>query len=155
MLTTFIEENYEGEFVEIGKYLNSLQRDKSWSTEDFHQIRKKAYKYFLKDGALWRHAKKKNGTLMRVFYKLENRQKLMSKFHDSVFAGHRGIWVVFVKLKEKYWWPGIYKDVATFVEICNESQMFSNVHHRDELHLTYPLAMHYKWMVDIVMMSMG
>ena len=48
---------------------------------------------------------------MRVFYKLEDRQKLMSEFHDSVFAGHRGIWATFVKLKEKYWWLGIYKDV--------------------------------------------
>ena len=77
VLTTFIEEDYEGEFVEIGKYLSSLQKDESWSTEDFHRIRKKAYKYFLKDGALWRHAKKKNGTLMRVVCKLEDQQKLM------------------------------------------------------------------------------
>mgnify|MGYP000412079457 CR=1 FL=1 len=62
---------------------------------------------------------------------------------------------MFAKLKEKYWWPSIYKDVATYVETCKECQMFSNVHHRDELHLTYLLAMHYKWMVDIVMMPMG
>ena len=155
VLTTFIEEDYEGEFVKIGKYLSSLQKDESWSTEDFHQIRKKAYKYFLKDGALWRHAKKKNGTPMRVVCKLVDRQKLMSEFHDSVFAGHRGIWATFAKLKEKYWWPGIYKDVAAYVETCKECQMFSNIRHRDELHPTYPLAMHYKWMVDIVMMPMG
>ena len=103
VLTTFIEEDYEGKFVEIGKYLSSLQRDESWSAEDFHRIRKKAYKYFLKDGALWRHAKKKNGTPMRVVCKLEDRQKLMYEFHDSVFAGHRGIWATFAKLKEKYW----------------------------------------------------
>ena len=49
---------------------------------------------------------------------------------------------------------GIYKDVAAYVETCKECQMFSNVRHRDELHPTYPLAMHYKWMVDIVMMPM-
>ena len=29
VLTTFIEEDYEGEFVEIRKYLSSLQRDES------------------------------------------------------------------------------------------------------------------------------
>ena len=119
------------------------------------KIRKKAYKYFLKDGALWRHAKKKNGTPMRVVCKLEDRQKLMSEFHDSVFAGHQGIWATFAKLKEKYWWSGIYKYVATYVETCKECQMFSNVHHRDELRLTYLLAMDYKWMVDIVMKPMG
>ena len=52
VLISFIEEDYEGEYVEIGEYLSSLQRDESWSTEDFHRIQKKAYKYFLKDGAL-------------------------------------------------------------------------------------------------------
>ena len=54
VLTTFIEEDYEGEFVEIEKYLSSLQRDESWSTGDFHRIRKKAYKYFLNDGVVCR-----------------------------------------------------------------------------------------------------
>jgi hypothetical protein len=155
VLTTFVEEDYEGEFVEIGKYLSTLQRDESWSTEDFHRIQKKAYKYFLKDGALWRHAKKKNGTPIQVIYKPTDQQKLSCEFHDSAWAGHRGIWVTFAKLKEKYWWLGIYKDVAAYVETCKECQMFSNVRHRDELHPTYLLAIHYKWMVDIVMMHMG
>jgi hypothetical protein len=36
VLATFREEDYEGEFVEIGKYLSSLQRDEAWSTKDFH-----------------------------------------------------------------------------------------------------------------------
>ena len=49
----------------------------------------------------------------------------------------------------------IYKDVAAYVETCKDFQMFSSVLHRDELHLTYPLAMHYKWMVDIVTMQIG
>jgi hypothetical protein len=103
VLTTFVEEDYDGEFVEIGKYLSTLQWDESWSTKDFHRIQKKAYKYFLEDGALWRHAKKKNGTLMQVLCKLEDRRKLMCEFHDSAWAGHRGIWVTFTKLKEKYY----------------------------------------------------
>jgi hypothetical protein len=49
----------------------------------------------------------------------------------------------------------IYKHVVPYVEICTECQMFSNVRHRDELHLTYPLSMHYKWMVHIVLMALG
>ena len=41
------------------------------------------------------------------------------------------------------------------METCKECQIFSNVRHRDEVHPTYPLAMHYKWMVEIVLMPMG
>ena len=33
--------------------------------------------------------------------------------------------------------------------------MHSIVRHRDELHPTYPLTVHFKWMVDLVTMSMG
>ena len=50
ILTTFKEEDYKGEFIEIGKYLSSLKNDESWTDEDLHPIQKKAYQYFLKDG---------------------------------------------------------------------------------------------------------
>jgi hypothetical protein len=152
---TFMEQDYDDEFVDIGKYLSTLRRDEAWTTDDFRRIRKKAYKYFLKDGHLWRHAKKNNGIPMRVVCKLEEQQRLIREFHDTAWAGHRGVWATFAKLKEKYWWPGFYKDVATYVETCKDCQIYSNVRHRDELHPTYPLAMHYKWMVDIVTMPMG
>jgi hypothetical protein len=70
--------------------------------DEFRRIRKRAYKYFLKDGHLWRHVKKKNGIRMRVVCKLEEQRRMMEEFHDSAWAGHRGVWVTFTKLKEKY-----------------------------------------------------
>jgi hypothetical protein len=33
--------------------------------------------------------------------------------------------------------------------------MYSNICHRDGLHPTYQLAIHYKWVVDLVAMPMG
>jgi len=33
--------------------------------------------------------------------------------------------------------------------------MYSNVRHHDGLHPTYPLSMHYKWVVDLVTMPLG
>ena len=30
-----------------------------------------------------------------------------------------------------------------------------NIRHRDKLRLTYPLTIHFKWMVDLVSMPMG
>jgi hypothetical protein len=152
---TFMEQDYDDEFLNIGKYLSTLRRDEAWTTDDFRRIWKKAYKYFLKDGHLWRHAKKNNGIPMRVVSKLEEQRRLIKEFHDSAWAGHQGVWATFAKLKEKYWPPQFYKDVATYVETCKDCHIYSNVHYRDELHPTYPLAMHYKWIVDIVTMPMG
>ena len=42
-----------------------------------------------------------------------------------------------------------------FVSTCESCQMHSVVRLRDELHPTYPLTMHFKWMVDLVMILMG
>ena len=49
----------------------------------------------------------------------------------------------------------MYKDVHQFLSTCESYQMHSVVRHRYELHLTYPPAIHFKWMVDLVTMLMG
>ena len=49
----------------------------------------------------------------------------------------------------------MYKSVHDFVSTCESSQIHSMVRHRDELHLTYPPAVHFKWMVDLVTMLIG
>ena len=155
VLTNFKEEEYEGEWRQLGKFLSLMKPEITWSKEETRKIRKKAYKFFLKEGILWKHPKKRRGTPLRVVTKKSDQRKLLTEFHDSLWAGHRGIWATFSKLKEKYWWPGFYKDVVKYVETCEECQLYSNVRHRDELHPTYPLALHAKWMVDIVVMPVG
>lgn len=79
----------------------------------------------------------------------------MKEFHESLWAGHRGVWATFTKIKERYWWKGMYKDVMQFVETCATCQIYSNVRYHDGLQPTYPLAMHYKWVVDLVTMPLG
>jgi hypothetical protein len=123
--------------------------------EEANRIGKKAYHFFIRDGHIWKHPKKRNGVPLRVVVKDEDQEELLAAFHDSPWAGHRGTWATFEKLKEKYWWLGLYKDVHWFVTTCESCQMHSMVRHRDELHLTYPPAMHFKWMVDLVTMPLG
>jgi hypothetical protein len=98
---------------------------------------------------------KRNGIPLRVVVREEEQEKLLAASHDSPRAGHRGTWATFEKLKEKYWWPGLYKDVHRFVTTCESYQMHSMVRHRDELHSTYPPTVHFKWMVDLVTMPLG
>ena len=86
---------------------------------------------------------------------MEDQGSLILEFHKSPWSGHRGTWATFEKLKEKYWWLGIYKSVHDFVSTCERCQMHSVVRHRDELHPTYPPVVHFKWMVDLVTMLTG
>ena len=149
------ESEYEGEMLQIGKYLSTHAKDGTWSRELFHKIRKKAYKFFLHEGYLWRHPKAVKGIPQRVVGRREEQHKLIFEFHDTLWAGHRGVWATYSKLKEKFWWTGMYNDVAEYVQSCENCQMYSNIRHRDGLQPTYSLSLHYKWVVDIVMMPVG
>ena len=69
-----------------------------------------------------------------------------------LWAGHRRTCATFEKLKEKYWWSGLYRDVHQFMTTCENCQLHSTIRHRDELHSTNPRTINFKWMVDFVTM---
>ena len=50
--------------------------------------------------------------------KKEDQREWVFEYHESPWIGHRGIWGKFSKIKVKYWWSGMYKDVAHFVGTC-------------------------------------
>ena len=114
----FLENDYDGEWLLIGRYLSTLRRSDEWSDQEYKRIRKKAYGYFLKDGHLWKHPKQRRGAPQRVVCGKELQQNIVKEFHESLWAGHRGVWATFTKIKERYWWKGFYKDVLHFVESC-------------------------------------
>ena len=151
----FNEDGYNGEWLLIGRFLKTMTTDAAMTKEEAGRLRKKAYRYFLRGGEIWRLPKRKSDAPLRVIVSIEDQQKLISEFHESPWSGHRGTWATFEKLKGKYWWPGLYKSVHDFVSTCESCQMHSVVRHRDELHPTYPPTVHFKWMVDLVTMPMG
>jgi hypothetical protein len=79
----------------------------------------------------------------------------MNEFPDSKWAGHCGVWMTFSMIEERYWWPGMYKDIDDFVSTCVKCQIYSRIRHRAGLHPTYSPSIHFKWMVDLVSMPLG
>ena len=151
----FKEEEYNEEFKEIGKYLQAPWKEGTWSGRNFSNFRKKAHRFFLHQGYLWKHPKYKMGNPQRVICDQVQREQILKELHDRDWAGHRGVWATFSKIKERYWWPGFYNEIKKYVETCPTCQIYSSIKHRDELHPTYSPTIHYKWMVDIVAMPMG
>jgi hypothetical protein len=72
--------------------------------EETNRIRKKAYRFFLRDRCIWKHPKKRNDIPLRVVTKKNEWEELLAAYHESPWAGHRGMRVTFEKLKGKYWW---------------------------------------------------
>lgn len=151
----FEAELYEGKMKDIGLYLSTLKRQEDWSDKTFKRIRHQSYGFFLRDKLLWKRPKRNDGMPLRVVGDTETKSQVLKEFHDTLWAGHRGIWATYTKIKERYWWKGLYKDVEEFVASCVVCQMQSKMRYRDELHPTYPLGMHFTWMIDLVSMPMG
>ena len=85
----------------------------------------------------------------------ETKTQVLKEFHDALWAGHRGVWATYTKIKERYWWKGLYKDVEEFVASCLTCQLQSKIRYRDELHPTYPPSIHFQWVIDLVIMPPG
>jgi hypothetical protein len=55
----------------------------TWTRKETNRIQKKAYQFFLRDGRIWKHLKKRNGVPLRVVAKKGEQEELLAAYHDS------------------------------------------------------------------------
>ena len=75
--------------------------------------------------------KKEGGVPLRVVDDVETNNQVLKEFHDTLLARHKGVWATYHKIKERYWWKGLYKNVEEFVVVCTECQLQPKVGYRD------------------------
>ena len=49
---------------------------------------------------------------------IRERQDLIRRFHDSLFAGHLAVTRIVFRLQNRVYWPGIRGDVRTYIACC-------------------------------------
>ena len=59
-LNEFDENDYDREWLLIWRFQKTMMLDASLTREEASRLRKKAYMYFLRNGKIWRHPKKRN-----------------------------------------------------------------------------------------------
>ncbi|KAL3684474.1 hypothetical protein R1sor_002496 [Riccia sorocarpa] len=146
---------YSGRLSDIGFYLSSLEKREDWSDAEFKKIRQKAYGFLLREEYLWKRPKRRDGEFLRVVDDEDTKLELLRECHEALWTGHRGVWATYMKLKERYWWKGMYSDVDKFVGSCLHCQFYSKVRHRDGLIPTFPPSIHFRWVLDLVKMPPG
>jgi hypothetical protein len=99
----FMTKLYEGKLRDIGLYLSTMKRQAGWMDKTLKNIRHQSYGYLLKDGFLWKRAKKIDEMPLRVVGDPKTKTQVLKEFHDSLWAGHRGVWATYTKIKERYW----------------------------------------------------
>ena len=65
-LNDFDESKYNGEWLQIGGFLKTMSLGTTWTKDEANRIWKKAYRFFLRDGYIWKHLKKRDGIPLRV-----------------------------------------------------------------------------------------
>jgi hypothetical protein len=73
------------------------------------------------------------------------RETILKEAHDSVYSIHPGSTKMYQDLKQKYWWYGLNKDVASHVALCDVCQRVKAEHQRPA-GLLHPLKIpEWKW----------
>src|SRR6266540_2935225 len=74
----------------------------------------------------------------------------MYTFHNDPTAGYLEYKKVLQKLLERYYWPGMAKDINQYIAACYQCQMKKPMQKINELHPILPSRLFDRWGVDVV-----
>ena len=92
------------------------------NTEDVLRYTERGY--LLIDGVLFRYCSEENTENGQLVVPNSLKSKILYDHHDSPFAGHYGIERTVNRICSLYYWPGIRKDIATYVKNCVECKKY-------------------------------
>ncbi|GBC30564.2 putative integrase core domain protein [Rhizophagus irregularis DAOM 181602=DAOM 197198] len=87
---------------------------------------------------LWKRVKgivyrRKDEKRLRVIKRFEF-EGLMYMMHDNELSGHFGMNTTYEKIRERYYWKNMRKDIEKYVRMCRNCQMRGRPIGRNELH---------------------
>lgn len=141
---------YSDEHQQIATYLVTLKRPPQMSSKAFSRFKTTALKFRVLDNKLYR-IQTAHGMPKAVIDGEQAQKQLIQTVHEQE-ASHRGREATYRILADRYWWDGLYKQVAAYVNSCHECQVQSRRHEEEPLHPTYVPALWRKIGVDVVHM---
>jgi transposase InsO family protein len=81
-----------------------------------------ADKLVVDEGTLFYVGSGREATALRLVVPSEMRREVLKECHDALSSGHLGTEKTFGRVRERYWWPNLYKEVKHYVETCDSCQ---------------------------------
>jgi hypothetical protein len=128
------EVNWSEESLQIARYLRSLERPEGMSSSQFHRFRKKATKFLIQTGFLFKRGNK-NIPAKRVVDDPAEKIRIKQSLHEE--SGHRGREGTYRKIADRYWWEGMYEDVAKWIKTCDGCQRAVDMRPQESLNPTW------------------
>ena len=142
-------DEYDEKSEEIAMYLLSLQRPSRLRGEPLRRWIKQAARFFVRERYLFRKATKTK-PVRRVLDGEDLQAALIQEIHEQL--GHKGIQTTFGAVSQRYWWEGMYRQVAKQLGPCLACQKMRGTRQEAELSSTYSRALWSWWTIDITHM---
>lgn len=78
--------------------------------------------YSLHDNVLYRRNFRTAGSPRLLVIPKHLRNSVLRELHDAPASGHLGILRTYTRLKERFYWNGMYKSVQKYVTACDKCQ---------------------------------
>jgi hypothetical protein len=106
------------------KYENTIKYlegriPEEWDGNILQMLQKETKGYEVKHGTLYKRAK--DGRIMRVL-KEDEIDTIIFIMHNHEIGGHFGKDTTYEKIKTRYYWKGMYKDIEEYIKTCDACQ---------------------------------
>ncbi|KAL5486251.1 hypothetical protein ACEPAI_7297 [Sanghuangporus weigelae] len=101
----------------IREFLAHPSRPADLSESQFKQFVRRATRFFLQNGQLYRRNEKGRAALV---VPRERRTSIMKTAHDEL--GHKGFFSVRTTIQDRFWWPGMHQDIKWYIKTCHRCQ---------------------------------
>src|SRR5215213_4928821 len=107
------------EYENILKFLQEKLDVSHWEQDDVSRIREKVKEFEVQNNYLYK--RRKDGKLLQIIREDEV-DTILFMMHNHPTAGHMGIDATYGKIKERFFWDGMRKDVIKHIEYCDSCQ---------------------------------
>ncbi|GBE81975.1 hypothetical protein SCP_0403510 [Sparassis crispa] len=133
--------------LKVRNFLRDPEVAMSVPIKDRCQFLRYALDFFLRDGNLWR---KDPSGRHKLFVDEGRCYTLIRQAHDDL--GHKGIFTVWTRLLERFWWPLLDQDVRWYVGTCHKCQVRQMMKVHIPPTVVLPSALFHKAHMDTMLM---
>lgn len=70
---------------------------------------------------------------LKVCVDQANTRLILEEYHSRAIGGYFGRDLTVQHIREKFWWPTLWKDVTVFVKMCDRCQRYEPKEHNNPL----------------------
>src|SRR5215207_136249 len=111
------------QYQNIFSYLNNQQYPLNSSPRDRKRLIAQTQHFTIYNNQLFKKSRKPEKQLIKVITRGEL-EPLLDIMHSHPTSGHLGTDATFQRLKDRYYWPQMYKDIKEYVSTCDNCQRF-------------------------------